>query len=432
MTPTVLAQSMRTALENRRHNSTLRRLPDPPSTSIDFSSNDFLSLSKSHLIRHEYLSALTRTNPEDFRLGSGGSRLLDGNLPLACQLEPMLAEFHEAPSALLFNSGFDANTSLFACIPQKGDVIIYDAYIHASVHEGLKLSRATTRCSFKHNSLSHLGNLISDLINADPGLLDGTKSVFVAIESLYSMDGDIAPLREIVELTEKSFPNGNGYLIVDEAHSNGIYGKNGRGLVHSLGLQNRIFARLHTFGKALACNGAAILCENLVKEYLINYAKPFIYTTSMSYPSLVAIKTVYTAMKQGTTQPLISHLETLIGYLFNQLKLLLSPFTTHPKSMETLLFIPLKAPLTPIFPLLTPDPRGLATHCQAAGYLVRAIMPPTVPPGTQRVRVCLHAGNTFKEVDNLVHCILLWLKKERRKEPSAQISSERPFIKAVL
>ncbi|RKF57651.1 putative 8-amino-7-oxononanoate synthase [Erysiphe neolycopersici] len=432
MASSVLAQSMRMALENRRHNSTLRSIQDIPSTSIDFSSNDFLSLSKSHLIRHEYLSALYRTKSEDFRLGSGGSRLLDGNLPLASQLELMLAEFHEAPSALLFNSGFDANTSIFACIPQKGDVIIYDAYIHASVHEGMKLSRATTMCSFEHNSLSHLRNLIFNLNKAEPGLMDGTKSIFVAIEALYSMDGDTAPLREIVELIEELFPNGNGYLIVDEAHSNGIYGQNGRGLVHSLGLQSRIFARLHTFGKALACNGAAILCDNLVREYLINYAKPFIYTTSMSYPSLVAVKTVYTAMNQGTTQPFILHLETLIGYLFNQLNLLLSPFTTHPKSMETLLIIPLKTPLSPIFPLITPDPRGLATHCQAAGYLVRAIMPPTVPLGTQRVRICLHAGNTFKEVDNLVHCILLWLKKERRKEPSAQMSCKRPLIKAVL
>lgn len=261
MAPGVLAQSMRTALENRRQNSTLRSLQEKPSTSIDFSSNDFLSLSKSHLIRHEYLSALTRTNPDDFRLGSGGSRLLDGNSSLASQLEPMLAEFHGAPSALLFNSGFDANTSLFACIPQKGDVIIYDAYIHASVHEGLKLSRATTKCSFMHNSLPHLRTLIFDLMKAEPGLIDGTKSIFVAIEALYSMDGDIAPLREIVELMEKSFLNGNGYLIVDEAHSNGIYGENGKGLVHSLGLQNRIFARLHTFGKALACNGGAFTLQ---------------------------------------------------------------------------------------------------------------------------------------------------------------------------
>lgn len=152
----------------------------------------------------------------------------------------------------------------------------------------------------------------------------------------------------------------------------------------------------------------------------------------MSYPSLVAIKTVYTAMGQGITLPLISYLGNLIHYLFNQLNLLLTPFTTHPKSMEPLLFIPLKTPLSPIFPLLTPDPRGLATHCQAAGYIVRAIMPPTVPFGTQRVRICLHAGNTFKEVDNLVHCILLWLKKECKKEPSAQISCDRPIIKAVL
>lgn len=441
---------MSATLEKRRRISNLRNLRNSLPGSIDFSSNDFLSLGKSPLTRQSYLSALTNTPPTTFRLGSGGSRLLDGNSVYAEQLESELAIFHRANSALLFNSGYDANTGFFACVPQTGDLVFYDALIHASVHEGLKLSRAGKVCSFSHNSVDDLRIKISEVCEKDNGVRDGTKNVFVAVEALYSMDGDLAHLSLIVDLLENLLPKGNGCLVVDEAHSNGLYGEKGRGLVCKLGLEEKVFARLHTFGKALACNGgvcvfvrveflldesltnylfkAAILCDTLVRQYLINYAKPLIYTTSMSFPSLVAISSVYKLMKQGATLPLISHLEVLTAYLFKKLNTL-SPYITHPHTNEILLVLPLEAPQSPIFSLLTPYPRSLAAHCQAIGFVVRPIMPPTVPKGTQRVRICLHAGNTFKEIEELVQCILLWLEKEHRKRVRTPHES---LLKAVL
>lgn len=192
-------------------------------------------------------------------MGSGGSRLLDGNSIYAEELEKYIARFHDAPSGLLFNSGFDANMAVFSCVPQPKDVILYDQHIHASVHEGMRLSRAGKRLSFAHNSIVDLERVLEDVLREDPSLRAGTSSVFVATESLYSMDGDFAPLKEMVEVVERILPRGNGYLIVDEAHSTGLFGPRGGGVVQELGLSSRVFARLHTFGKALSSHGGMFL-----------------------------------------------------------------------------------------------------------------------------------------------------------------------------
>jgi 8-amino-7-oxononanoate synthase len=248
-----IEDTMLALLSNRKSASALRSLSNTPNTSIDFSSNDFLSLSHLPLVKAAYLTELA-THPS-FQLGSGGSRLLDGNSPYAEQLEKTIADFHKAPAALLFNSGFDANSGFFACVPQRGDVVIYDEFIHASVHEGMRLSRAGACVSFAHNRVEDLGRKIEGIFRDDANFGRGENNVFIAVESLYSMDGDLCPIAEIVELIERLFPKRNGHIIIDEAHSNGVYGSQGRGIVSSLGLEDRIFARLHTFGKGLACNG---------------------------------------------------------------------------------------------------------------------------------------------------------------------------------
>lgn len=239
-------------LRKRESRSALRALTISRAQSIDFSSNDFLSLSRSPVFKAAYLEELTRS--EAFHLGSGGSRLLDGNSSYAETIEAEIARFHGAEAALLFNSGFDANSGFFACVPQPGDVLLYDEFIHASVHEGMKSSRAGTRQAFPHNDVRDLRAKIEES-RGDERVRSGTRNVFVAVESLYSMDGDLAPLEAIVGLVEEMLPRGNGLVVVDEAHSNGVYGSQGRGIVCSLGLEHRIFARLHTFGKGLACNG---------------------------------------------------------------------------------------------------------------------------------------------------------------------------------
>ena len=251
-----LHRTLQDTLDRRQNNSTRRKLTIAPSASVDFSSNDFLSLSSSPDLRSAFLEELHRT--QHVPLGSGGSRLLDGNSPYMEELERQIADFHRAPAGLLFNSGFDANSGFFACITQPGDVIVYDEHIHASVHEGMRLSRAAAKRPFSHNSVQDLGRALEDICAADRGVKQGIKNIFVAVETVYSMDGDVAPLKGILDELDRVLPDGNGHLVVDEAHATGVYGVNGRGVVCDLGLEKRTFARLHTFGKALSSGGGTV------------------------------------------------------------------------------------------------------------------------------------------------------------------------------
>ncbi|KAF4435210.1 hypothetical protein F53441_13565 [Fusarium austroafricanum] len=244
-----LEEQLAAKLLQREKRSQLRRLTTFPSENVDFSSNAYLSLSLVPEIRSAYHSLVETHTPPPPLLGSGGSRLLDGNSSLAENLERDIAAFHNASSGLLFNSGFDANVGLVSCLPQPGDVVVYDELIHASAHDGMRLSRAGQRIAFKHNCVHGDGGLDSVIQG-----LGEEKSVFILVEGVYSMDGDIAPLREIVECVKTRLPN-NSYIIVDEAHSTGIFGKQGRGLVCELGLEREIFVRLHTFGKAMSSFG---------------------------------------------------------------------------------------------------------------------------------------------------------------------------------
>lgn len=272
---TSLESTLASLLARRETRSQLRRLTIAPSSSVDFSSNAYLSLSTHPEVQRAFLDLLQShigsSLPSPSVLGSGGSRLLDGNTPFAEAVEREIAAFHHAPAGLLFNSGFDANVGLFSCVPQPGDVIVYDELIHASVHDGMRLSRANKRLPFRHNTVEEsleaaggktkpLDVLLRDLVTGEAGkdLKQGVKNVFIAVEGVYSMDGDLPPLEDIVACVEKHLPNGNGHIIVDEAHSTGLYGKQGRGLVCELGLEDKVFARVHTFGKAMSCSGGRL------------------------------------------------------------------------------------------------------------------------------------------------------------------------------
>lgn len=204
-----LESQLGSTLTKRRQNSKLRRLVVNSPSHIDFSSNDFLGLARSTRFRSNYLSELTQL-PNI--LGSTGSRLLDGNSSYCQTLEKRVALFHDAETALIFNSGFDANAGLFSTVPQRGDVIIYDELIHASVHEGMRVSRAAKRISFRHSDIVDFERVLKDMVALFPG-----KNIFVAVETVYSMDGDVAPLIDLVRILRKYWPNKeNGYLIVDE------------------------------------------------------------------------------------------------------------------------------------------------------------------------------------------------------------------------
>ncbi|UKZ78509.1 hypothetical protein TrVFT333_006251 [Trichoderma virens FT-333] len=401
--PPKLDDTLASILSSRSSQGRLRRLTIPSATSVDFSSNSYLSLSSNPDVKAAYVSFilphLQSSSPEaGFGLGSGGSRLLDGNSAFTEDLEKRIAEFHGADAGLLFNSGFEANTGLFACVPQKGDVIVYDELIHASVHDGMRLSRAQ-RIPFAHNKVydaatpsptngksKHpcLDSLLKSLTE-DAQVSAGKKNIFIAAEGVYSMDGDLAPLKQIVECVEKRLPQGNGYVIVDEAHSTGIYGRQGRGLVCQLGLEDRIWARVHTFGKAMGCSGAIVLCSSTTRSYLINYARSFIYTTAMAFPSLASIRTTYDFLAQGHADSLVQNLQSLIRHMHT---LLTQIIERHGPSPELFRINP-EAPQSPILPLLTSRARSLAQYCQERGFTVRPIVAPTVPAGQDRVRTIL-------------------------------------------
>lgn len=260
--PERLLKTFATILKRRESSSARRRLTVAAQDSVDFSSNDFLSLSTSPKLRDAYVKELERAS-HSHPLGSGGSRLLDGNTAYAEAIEHDLADFYDSPSALLFNSGFDANSGVFSCVPQPGDTIIYDEYIHASVHEGMRLSRAKTKQAFAHNDTASFAGVLKSIKSSNPAIAAGRSNVFIAIESVYSMDGDVAPIKEILEHIRTLLPAGNGHLLVDEAHSSGVYGACGRGIVHELGVQDQVLARLHTFGKALSSGGGMLFSIKL-------------------------------------------------------------------------------------------------------------------------------------------------------------------------
>ena len=253
-----LAAQLTAALASRDDRLIRRRLPAPTDPTAppyaDYASNDYLALARSPALRAHFLARLAAAPAI---LGSGGSRLLVNGAPHAA-LEARLAGFFRAPAALLFNSGFDANAGFFACVPQRGDAVVHDEHIHASVHDGMRAGRAA-HVAFAHNDVGALRGVLRRLLAERPALREGRGSVFIAVETVYSMDGTIAPLREIVALAEELLPRGNAHVVVDEAHATGIYGPQGRGVVAMLGLEDKVLARLHTFGKALAASGGARL-----------------------------------------------------------------------------------------------------------------------------------------------------------------------------
>ncbi|KAA1467208.1 PLP-dependent transferase [Dentipellis sp. KUC8613] len=461
--PRALEAQMQAALASREARLIRRRLPLPSAPAspsapapINLTSNDYLSLSTSPALRSAVLARLTAAPSI---LGAGGSRLLVPSAPHTA-LEARLARLLRAPAALLFNSGFDANAALLAALPQPRDAVVHDAAVHASTHDGLRLSRLppARRRAFAHNDVRALVRVLRALRREDAALCAGRASVFVCVESVYSMDGTMAPLGEIVGAVEAAFPLGNAYVVVDEAHATGVYGPGGRGVVAMLGLEERVFARVHTFGKALAASGgesvagcsvlfvlrlmcgvAVVLGSELLKDYLINYARPLIYTTSLSHASIIAADCSFDLLEDGTAEKLAAHLLDLASHFVDLLRAeltsippdilalpahLQTPFppSADPDTDTDLLPIPpdprTYAP-TPIIPLLTPHPRPLSAFLAARGIVARPITWPTVPKGADRVRVCLHAGLTRAQVARVAREAGAWARgvlEERRAE----------------
>lgn len=348
-------------LEKRKGDHLLRSLKVWPSENIDFYSNDYLGLTNYNdaqaLVKH----------------GSGGSRLIAGNHAAYEQLEHELSHFYKSEGALLFNSGFDANLALFSCIPQKGDVILYDALIHNSIRQGMRLSAAQSY-KFKHNDLVDLKKLLDRF---------KTQKLFIAVESIYSMDGDYCDIKGIVELAEDY----DAAIILDEAHSNGIDGPNGEGIAVSYQLQNKIFARMLGMGKALGRHGAVVVGSANLKQYLVNFASSFIYSTAMSPAQVQSIKQAFGGLKSEPQRR--EKLQENIQYFQHKSKNYKNISNTS----------------SPIQCIKIPGNeavKAMAAALQAKGINIVPVLSPTVERGSERLRVCLHSFNTKDEIDLLL------------------------------
>ena len=333
-----------------------------PNNLVDFCSNDYLGITKNNLLQHS-------TN--HYKTGSTGSRLLAGNYQLIEATEKQIATFHQAEAALIFNSGYDANIGLLSCIAKRGDTIIYDYLCHASIRDGIRLSFANNY-SFTHN----------DLVDLEKKLLAAKGNIFIVTESIFSMDGDVAPITEMAAIAAKY----NAHLIVDEAHATGIIGNNGEGLVQELNLQNSIFARVHTFGKACGCHGAAVLGSSTLRDYLINFAKSFIYTTSLPPQAIATISEAYKIFP--TLHSERKHLQQLI-----------KTFITAKIGFKK---IQSSSPIQAVVIPGNGEVRKVASALQHKGFDVRPILYPTVEKGKERLRIVLHCFNSVEEVKELV------------------------------
>lgn len=346
-------------LEERKKQGNLRCLPQNAAR-IDFSSNDYLGLARS-----KFTGILKG-------FGSTGSRLLTGNSSFAEDLEKQIAHFHGFKTGTLFNCGYMANVGILSAIGGKEVTLFFDAHIHASMHEGMRLSRARA-FPFRHNDLEHLENRLRKQA------LQGDR--FICVESIYSMDGSCAPLKELCELAKKY----DAHLIVDEAHAVGIYGPEGKGLVAEHQLTEDVFAQISTFGKALGTFGAIVLGSNSLKEALINFAPSFIYTTALPLQNLAAIKSSYDLFpKKEKERQKVQELIALFREAFP------NSSTTHIQSV--------------------PIPGNEAVKHRAQkladkGYDVRALLSPTVQKGKELLRICLHSFNTPTELKGLIQCL---------------------------
>jgi 8-amino-7-oxononanoate synthase len=345
---------------------------------VDFCSNDYLGLSQ-----HPALAltiereAQRRTeNGKSLAHGATGSRLISGHSPIFDEFEQACAEMHRAEAALMFASGYDANVGLIAALAQEGQVIFCDKLLHASLIDGLRLCKAEKRI-FKHNDLEDLLKLLEQYPKETPK--------WIVVESIYSMDGDIAPLVELIALKNKY----NAEIIVDEAHSGGLYGPGGSGLCVELGLEKEIFARVITFGKAWGNAGAVVLGSKILKDYLINFARPFIYSTAPSpqHVSSLLATLAFIKTQDSLRQKLQSNIQFFQSHCHGD------AWGKSQTAIQTF-FVAGNQAL-----------RAAAKKAQEAGFAVKPIVYPTVAKGQERIRITLNAGSQEGDMLSLIQTL---------------------------
>lgn len=352
--------------------SRLRRLA--PRRGIDFSSNDYLGFATGGLLADAARAALDR----GVSLGSGGSRLLRGNDPEHEALETLAAEFFRSEAALFFPTGFAANSALLSTLPQRGDIILYDELIHASSHEGMRLSRAANQ-RVGHNDPGQFADALANWRKEG-----GTGTAWLLVESLYSMDGDIAPLRELHALADAY----DAILVIDEAHATGVLGDGGRGLSAMLPHRDNVIT-LHTLGKALGCEGALLCGPAVMRDFIVNRGRGFIFSTAPS-PLMAAV-----------AQAALKH----CAAADDRRDELARRIARASHSFAALGVTPSGSQIMPL--VIGEDGKAMAAaaHVQAAGFDVRGIRPPTVPEGTARLRVSITLNASDDDVMALAACL---------------------------
>lgn len=360
-----------TKLEKRRQSGNFREL-SLVSNLIDFSSNDFLGLSRSHQLSSLVFQEWERHHSHLNGFGSTGSRLLTGNSRYVQELEESIAEFHGYEAGVLFSCGYMANVGLLSAVASSESAILFDSGIHVSVHDGMKLSKARL-LPFRHNDLNHLEDRLKSCSNRG--------ECFICIQSIYSTDGSQAPLWELCQLSDRY----GAHLIVDEAHAVGVFGPQGRGLVAQNKLNSYVFAQVVTFGKALGTFGAIVLGNHDLKQGLINFSTSYIYTTALPFFLIAAIKCSYELFPDMDIER-------------NQLRKLVQICSQHGlhSSQTQIQAIPFAG---------NQAAKTASKFLWENGYDVRPLLSPTVRKWHEVLRICLHAFNTEEELIFLLNLI---------------------------
>ena len=355
----------------------LRRLM--PRAGADFSSNDYLGLAGSRRLAAALEAAIARGVP----VGAGGSRLLRGNHAEHEALEAEAARFFGVESTLFFSSGYAANVALFATLPQRRDLVVYDALLHASAHDGMRLGRAET-APVPHNDADAFADAIGRW------RAGGAKGrAWMAVESLYSMDGDFAPLEALLAVAQRH----DAILVVDEAHATGVFGPEGRGLASALEARDNVLT-LHTCGKALGCEGALLAGARVVGDSIVNRGRPFIFSTAPSPLMAAAVRESLHVLadepeRRDRLRALIAHAE---------------------RALDRCGVAPTGSQILPL--VLGEDARTMrvAAALQAAGLDVRGIRPPTVPKDSARLRISLTLNADPDDIDALADALTAALR----------------------
>lgn len=370
----MIPEKLKIKIDNRKEENALRSLGEPNKL-VDFSSNDYLGFSKNETIFKNTYKYLNNYNIS--QNGATGSRLLSGNHELYTVVEKQLCEIYNSEAALIFNSGYNANLGFFSSVPQKGDYIFYDEYSHASIRDGISMSNAKAY-KFKHNNLN---DLKAKLLRIKPL---NNNEIYIVTESVFSMDGDTPDLKLLSKISQTH----NAHLIIDEAHAIGVLGEKALGLTQHI----KPFAKIITFGKAMGCHGAAILCSISLKEFLINFSRPFIYTTAMPPHSLATILSASTILLKAKE---IETLKQNITFFKSEIKRL---------NLESK-FIESESAIHCCIISGNKNVKLVAKALQEKNYNVKPILSPTVKKGEERLRFCIHSYNTQGEITEVLQLL---------------------------